>query len=165
MLWLANDRLPKHFIHLLIFRHSGNKYVKLKDITNVCHTSWGCMFSLQVVIVNKRELGCGFNQGSYISGFQHGHCMEVNFSAYMCASWLIKLEKRIALSSCWREVNDSLHLTYLKSLTGPHPALKMLDWKCNHCFWNQISVKPKTIRNWCTGNGPALWPPNVRSWV
>lgn len=115
------------------------------------------MFSLQVVIVNKRELGCGLNQGSYISGFQHGHCMEVNFLAYMCKSWFIKLEKRIALISCWREVNDSLHSTYSKSLTGPHPALKMLDWKCNHCFWDQTSFKPKTTGNWCTWNGPALW--------
>ena len=119
------------------------------------------MFSLQVAIVNKRELGCGLNQGSYITGFQHGHCMEVNFWAYMCASWLIKLEKRIALISCWREENVSLHSTYSKSLTGQHPALKTLDWKY-HCFWNQTSVKPKTTGNWCTGNGQALWPPNVR---
>ena len=63
------------------------------------------------------------------------------FSAYMCRSWLVKLDKSRAVILA----EQKWTIVYVKPTRNhqmdqlPH---KTLGWKCKQCFWDQNSVKP-----------------------
>ena len=51
-----------------------------------------------------------------------GICTRAIFKPAYAGHELVKLDKSRAIISCWREVNNPLHETYLKSLNGSTPA-------------------------------------------